>query len=376
MGNIKIPKKHVINFQARKNYDGETYLLGFMVPEDSSNSSKKTAQKWANRGNLAANKLNNKSFLIPNKPVKNVEIMSVVSRWSTSNKVWRVKDPRADFQLEVYSGNLNHIIQNATIKNGVIQEECIWGRDSNGNNYLLVKGTDLYKNAREYSDVRDTRISLRDVNRGDVVKIHDGRTIKYYGGFYLAEGINNYGHGPTPKRHYVFEVLDSGSRSRWGEGEFDTKSSLKVGEIVEESDPKLSKTEAEEVVNQALLDGKFGHRVKANFFCASKWDADDVEISLAPQEDTNVEENDVCKRFWYTDNGKHLYYTKYTQKKSKEDWTGIKIKKDPLVAIRHITKSAKSIYGRQRDEDITQPYDGEDLYVMQAKIGSQTFNVT
>ena len=371
---IRIPEKHVIQFQGRKNRNGDAYLLGYMVPyEDGEKKAIQNASSWASKGRVAKKALKNKKFVLENKPIEGVKLLDVISRWSTDNKVWRVKDPRGDFQLEIYSGNLQHIIQNTTIKNGVIQEKCVWGRDNTGKNYLLVKGSDLHKEARNYQDIRSTRISLRDVNRGDIVKIHDGRTVRYYGGMHFLKNLNSYSSSTSRQRHYVFKTLEGEGHQKYGVGEWDTKSSLKVGEIIDDTNP-LSKQEAEDEANNALLGGKFGYKTKAQFFHSHKFRLQDMVLSLNPLEDQeknlDVEEGTQIM-FFYDSDG--LYQMGRKREK------GYKIDEQGLLqkhTITHIRKTAKNHFGRRNKKKVSTPYTGQKLFVLKAKVGSNDFIVT
>ena len=60
-----------------------------------------------------------------NVPMAGFKIEESVPRYSTSNKLWRVLDPRG-FIFEVSTDNFEKIVLNGTIVQGFIQEECIW----------------------------------------------------------------------------------------------------------------------------------------------------------------------------------------------------------------------------------------------------------
>lgn len=56
------------------------------------------------------------------------QILNSVSRWSTSNKLWRILDPRG-IQFEISSERMAEIILNTTIEKGKILERCCWAND-------------------------------------------------------------------------------------------------------------------------------------------------------------------------------------------------------------------------------------------------------
>ena len=60
-----------------------------------------------------------------NNPIDGFEITKSVSRYSTSNKLWRVMDPRG-VEFEITTGAFEELISNVTIIKGVIQEKCVW----------------------------------------------------------------------------------------------------------------------------------------------------------------------------------------------------------------------------------------------------------
>lgn len=63
--------------------------------------------------------------IIKNEPTYGFQIQRSVSRYSTSNKVWRVLDPRG-FELEITTGNFEDIVMGGTIHEGVIEGKCQW----------------------------------------------------------------------------------------------------------------------------------------------------------------------------------------------------------------------------------------------------------
>lgn len=61
-----------------------------------------------------------------NIPIRGFRIVKSVSRYSTSNKLWRVLDPRG-VEFEITTGVLEQLIEDATIlKGGEIDAECVW----------------------------------------------------------------------------------------------------------------------------------------------------------------------------------------------------------------------------------------------------------
>lgn len=66
-----------------------------------------------------------------NVPLPGFKILKSVSRMSTSNKLWRILDPRG-IQFEISTAILEQIIDDATIlKGGKIDAKCAWMNSKN-----------------------------------------------------------------------------------------------------------------------------------------------------------------------------------------------------------------------------------------------------
>jgi len=138
-----------------------------------------------------------------------------ISRWTTSNVVWRVLDPRG-FEFEIYSGNMMEVIKNASIKNGTIQGRCILSFDS-GKPVLLPEGSEPYLNA-----VKSTTISVTSKNTVLTVnKLYvdsSEKILQYLGAFHIIREeckSDNYHNRTmeltiTPKKYYIFVIVEDG----------------------------------------------------------------------------------------------------------------------------------------------------------------------
>jgi hypothetical protein len=66
-----------------------------------------------------------------NTPIPGFKVLRSVSRYSTSNKLWRIMDPRG-LELEISTGCMEQIIDDATIiKGGLIDANCAWMANKN-----------------------------------------------------------------------------------------------------------------------------------------------------------------------------------------------------------------------------------------------------
>ncbi len=79
---------------------------------------------------------------IDNIPLTGFKIVDVVSRYSTSNKWYRILDPRG-FELEISADNLLNICINSKINNGLIEDECVWGKNNSAE--LILTSSEQYK---------------------------------------------------------------------------------------------------------------------------------------------------------------------------------------------------------------------------------------
>jgi hypothetical protein len=108
------------------------------------------------------------------------QIQQEVSRWSTSNVVWRVLDPRG-FEFEIYSGNMMALLENTTITNSVIMSKCILGFES-GKVILLPEDSEPYKNALLETKINKGEFQL---DIGSIYKeIDNDVELQYLGEFY------------------------------------------------------------------------------------------------------------------------------------------------------------------------------------------------
>lgn len=109
--------------------------------------------------------------VLANEPTTGIYIGSSVERYTTSNKLFRVKDPRG-FTVEVPTDNIATLLHNSTVVNGYIQEPCVWARD--GGHILLPVDSTPYREAHavQESIKSENLVSATSLNYGDRVLIH------------------------------------------------------------------------------------------------------------------------------------------------------------------------------------------------------------
>jgi hypothetical protein len=165
-----------------------------------------TGLSWAH--GYRSEKINNEPVICPNELRGGFKIIDNVSRWSTSNVVWRVLDPLG-FEVEIYSGNMMEIVKCAEIKNGEIMTKCIWGRES-GKNVLLPESSEPYQSAVEFTKKKDVKIDVKDIHGGDFITLKNNIKYKYLGHFYGLFVSYEESNGArvlktTPKKVYFLE---------------------------------------------------------------------------------------------------------------------------------------------------------------------------
>ncbi len=196
--NIKIPGKHYVTMQARD----KNVPLGFLTPFGTDSGAKKrmaTADSWAYGWRQKGERIEPKT--LDNVLLTGFKVAHSVQRYSTSNVVWRVVDPRG-FELEISSGNMSDLIGSTTIEQGEIQERCIWGRQG-ANNVLLNEDDPEYVQAIANSARIEKKVSLRDLKVGNIVVLANGKVGQYMGCFHIVSmtyGNYNDGYSYAPNQ--------------------------------------------------------------------------------------------------------------------------------------------------------------------------------
>lgn len=152
-------------------------------------------------------------FISDNTPTTGFYVGSSVSRWSTSNKLFRVKDPRG-FTVEIPTDNLVTLLHHTTVVKGVVREECVWGREGN-NHILLPVNSEPYLITLDQMDTLSNKlISVKDLKVGDWVRLFEDKHEYYYAGKLKGTwSIRGYTH------HYSYSYGCSGETkySEWME---------------------------------------------------------------------------------------------------------------------------------------------------------------
>lgn len=147
-----------------------------------------------------------------NTPISGFKIIGSVSRWSTSNKLIRVEDPRG-FVIEIPTSNLTTLLKHSVVDHAIVKEQCVWGREGN-NHILLPVNSEVYKQACEHTQLHDERVSFTKLTPGNVIKFHADDEYRH---IYVGKGkavweFNQKESTTTEKHswstHYVREADD------------------------------------------------------------------------------------------------------------------------------------------------------------------------
>lgn len=132
-----IYEKLYINYKIEQ----DNTKLGFIC-DAANKKQRETVDAWS-KGNYW-NKIENPCVgeEIDNIPLTGFKIVDVVSRYSTSNKWYRILDPRG-FELEISADNLLNICINSKVNNGLIEDECVWGKNNSAE--LILTSSEQYK---------------------------------------------------------------------------------------------------------------------------------------------------------------------------------------------------------------------------------------
>lgn len=189
---ITFAKTLTVGIKGYQDLNIETPSLGFMTPNTADSAYKKrldTLKSWTQVGRYYDHATKqyventedpNNLHEIDNSPTTGFQILNVESRYSNDNKVFRLKDPRG-FLLEIYTGNLEVILQTSDIlKGGYIAEPCVWGRQGS-NNILVAVSSEAYKTSAKFAESKTT--DMKTVVPGDILKFKTGPEEIYLGEF-------------------------------------------------------------------------------------------------------------------------------------------------------------------------------------------------
>jgi hypothetical protein len=181
---IHLHEKLWVVINKNRKCDDSEYCLAYMThaeynkdgtEKDNFIKRKNTGTGWATIRDSSS-----EDFYFDNSPVKGFTVAGSVSRWSTDNKVVRIEDPRK-FVVEIPVSALTTLLKYTTLVNGIVQEECLWGKE--GNNHILIPvNSEVYQKAKAQTEQNSSKVKINTLKEGDVVKFSvDGETYCYVG---------------------------------------------------------------------------------------------------------------------------------------------------------------------------------------------------
>lgn len=200
---IKFPEKYYIGFQRQHFSQEENFrMLGFATPNTGDYAFKKrkaSVDGWSEKDLTPLD--------TENKPTHGFKIVDAVSSYSTSNKKFRVEDPRG-FELEIDVYNLLEIIEKHTIVQGTIMEPMLWGRFG-GDNYLISGNSAEYKHHLSGPKVSALAAGMWMKNKaGNILYRFEGRMA------YNLVASHVYRKDPDKHKHY-YHWSHTNPRTDW-----------------------------------------------------------------------------------------------------------------------------------------------------------------
>jgi hypothetical protein len=145
-----------------------------------------TGRSWSDR---FSREPKTKELSFDNKPISGFSIVGSKSRWSTQNKVIQVEDPRG-FVVEIPVSALTTLLKHTTVINGIVQEDCLWGRE--GSNHVLIPiNSEIYTKAQKDTYQHNNKVKFSQLKEGNHVKFSVDGTEYVYAGKYKAHWLVN-----------------------------------------------------------------------------------------------------------------------------------------------------------------------------------------
>lgn len=234
-----------------------------------------------------------------------IEKRTDASLWGAPCDRWGVQLPgHPHITVALSEGNLAYLLAHTTITGGVIEGRCLWVQHGTG--LTLIPDTcPAYGVARETTILKGMRVSLRDVQPGDVVRLHDGDLVTYLGLFRnLVYSTYDYGRASRGirKSYYYIKHDDTGV------GTLISRSTIDIGDIVRKAKIPLTDEERWKKVYEFMPKrrGSLAGKIQAPpsdidyemvFVAPVKFKVEDVDIYIEgdnPLTDISVLGQDPC----------------------------------------------------------------------------------
>lgn len=163
---VYIPEKFFVARQKRSKDE----VLAFMVVADKEHTKayikdRDRAESWATPYHKSYEKL--ESIFIDNNPKTGFKLVTNVSRYSTSNVVWRIMHPEG-FEFEITSDNLCDLLDTNTIIEGEFQEELFF---THTKKLVSIKTKLFSEMIKKEEDKKNNKQKSNELQPGTTIKI-------------------------------------------------------------------------------------------------------------------------------------------------------------------------------------------------------------
>ena len=169
------------------------------------------------------------------------------ANWS-KDKPWYIADPRG-FAFRLTQNNLENIISTSLISNGIIQESCRWSRiDEHYNMCLISESSPEYDSTLNTTNMIKNRVSMDQVDIGDIVELQNGLTGVYMGvhSLYFPMEIGIINHRLTQKTSLRRQII------KLSVGQYYYQTDTKILRITSKSSRKITEQQAADTMNQEI----------------------------------------------------------------------------------------------------------------------------
>ena len=178
---INIHKQLWVVKGSERKVSNSDYLLSYMTHTEftAENEETKAFLKRQGTGKEWARNYGGKGeeLTLENTPTQGFRITDSATRWSTSNKLIQVEDPRG-FVVEIPTDNLVVLLKYVTVEQAVIKGDCVWGKEG-GQHILLPVNSEIYKKATKQVKLDSTKVSFSKLTVGQTVKFTVDDTKEY-----------------------------------------------------------------------------------------------------------------------------------------------------------------------------------------------------
>ena len=180
-------------------------------------------------------------------------------KYTSTDSSWQVIDPRG-FLVRISSKNLASILQVTGITEGLIQDKCVWARNDEKTEMVLVPvSSELYKDAVEGTELIETKVDINDVSIGDTVLLQNKLQGVYLGNMSLYCSMEY-----TNKKEFKVSKMIRRQVIEISPGKFHYNADAKILKIIKKVAKELTRQEAVNYINNRIATGNTYFTSSAN----------------------------------------------------------------------------------------------------------------